>query len=90
MSVKQMADTPEERRIEDIRQQYQNDITNIKQLLAEKSEQNVLLKQQLEKNGKLLAQNETVIARLQKKCSLTHIQELEFDLKQRTLQLQDF
>lgn len=89
MSVKQMADTPEERRIEDIRQQYQNDITNIKQLLAEKSEQNVLLKQQLEKNGKLLAQNETVIARLQKKCSLTHIQELEFDLKQRTLQLQD-
>lgn len=89
MSVKQMADTPEERRIEDIRQQYQNDIKNIKQLLAEKSEQNVLLKQQLEKNGKLLAQNETVIARLQKKCSLTHIQELEFDLKQRTLQLQD-
>ena len=89
MSVKQMTDTPEERRIEDIRQQYQSDITNIKQLLAEKSEQNVLLKQQLEKNGKLLAQNETVIARLQKKCSLTHIQELEFDLKQRTLQLQD-
>ena len=49
----------------------------------------MLLKQQLEKNGSLLAQNETVIARLQKRCSLTHIQELEFDLKQRTLQLQD-
>ena len=64
ISVKKMADAPEERRIEDIRQQYQNDITSIKQLLAEKSEQNILLKQQLEKNGRLLAQNETVIARL--------------------------